>query len=130
VNGEDGDTTKLPPCHDHEVLDYATPPAREQPVVLAALFVAGLTVAALTIAALGVGLFSVGGYPLEPHSPVWLIPPIVFAVLLVLAVFGFWIYLGVRHRARWLVLGFLFGVAVISLVEGICFLNPFRSPGP
>ena len=86
----------------------------------------GALVGAIAPALLGFVFFVAFNYPLEHSAPPLSIsyyPPIVFAVLLIVAL-GWALRAFFRVPRRWFALGVLLGLAVMSLIEGGCFTLP------
>src|SRR5438105_2578231 len=110
---------------DPPILDYHKPdPPSWKFVANAGLFVLGVGVAVGAMFFAGCGVFNAFGYPLEgPRlSSRPILPPILFfgASFVVAAVMTFkWTSI----RRSWFFMGLLFGVGVMALLEGICFVG-------
>ena len=102
---------------DPEPLDYETPPRRDR--VSLPQFVGGTIVGAFVVGAVGLvgfGAVASGGPQFRPRRS-WELPVIFFATMIVAALFVRPAY---RRRNEFFA-GLLAGVAVMGLIEGLCF---------
>jgi hypothetical protein len=108
-------------------LNYEPRQRRDSGAGASLLMLFGMFLGVALVIVAGCGVMSSVGYPyiggptLPSPAVKWWAPTLFFAILIGSTVGVVAIY---RTSRQWFFIGLLFGIGVMSLVEGLCFANP------